>query len=78
MTEASSPVAEGLFGTSSLAMFVTWPLFVIASSDFATAQQRQWVHGRLNLIAEKKGVGQAFSFCRSTKKMNVTGRKNRD
>lgn len=61
-SEANSPVAEGLFGTSSLAMFVTWPLGVIASSDFASAAQRTWVTGRLVYIAEEKGVGQASSF----------------
>lgn len=62
VVEPTSPNTEGLFGTSSLAMFVAWPLFVAKTSDFATEQQRSWVSGRLDFIADEKGVGQASIF----------------
>jgi hypothetical protein len=62
VTEPSSPVAEGVFGTSSLAMFITWPLFVAKTSDFTTEQQREWISGRLRFIAAERGIGQASLF----------------
>jgi hypothetical protein len=61
-TEASSPGPEDLLGTSALALFLTWPLFMTKISDFATKDQRKWAAGRLRYIANEKGIGQALTF----------------
>lgn len=46
-----------LTGVSSF--FISWPIFVAATSDFATPDQRTFVKGRLTHIAEDLGVNQA-------------------
>jgi hypothetical protein len=49
-----------LMGVSSL--YISWPMFVAANSDFATANQRTFVKGRLLHIAENMGINQAYQL----------------
>ena len=41
------------------AFYIIWPMFVAASSDFSTPEQRAFVKGRLLSIAENLGVNHA-------------------
>lgn len=41
-------------------LFVMWPLFAAASSDFASSSQRIFLRGRLKHIAEMMGINQAL------------------
>jgi hypothetical protein len=41
-------------------LFVMWPLFSAASSDFATPTQRIFLRGRLKFVAEMMGINQAL------------------
>lgn len=40
-------------------VFVMWPVFAAASSDFATEAQRTFLKGTLKYISEEIGIGQA-------------------
>ena len=51
-TDKSTP--RGLAG-----LFVMWPIFSAASSDFATQSQRRYLRGRLTYIAQTMGINQA-------------------
>lgn len=42
--------------------FSMWPMFVVASSDFATEAESRWVHGRLKFIEDYMGIQQAGFF----------------
>jgi hypothetical protein len=50
------------YGTSGVAMFASWPLFVVKSSDFTSESQRTWVSGRLEYMANEKGLAQSNRF----------------
>lgn len=76
VVESTSPTAEGLFGASSLAMFITWPLFVAKTSDFATEQQRAWISARLQFIADEKGIGQASLFASVSMTSSIVSRSH--
>jgi len=58
------------------AFYVMWPMFVAASSDFATPEQRAFVKGRLVYIAENVGVNQAYKLmkvcCNTSRKPIVS------
>ncbi len=41
-------------------IFAMWPIFVAASSDFATPSQRIFLRGRLKTIADMMGINQAL------------------
>lgn len=41
-------------------LFVMWPLFAAASSDFASSSQRIFLRGRLKHVAEMMGINQAL------------------
>jgi hypothetical protein len=41
-------------------IFVMWPLFAAAASDFATPSQRIFLRGRLKHVAEIMGINQAL------------------
>ncbi|KUJ15368.1 uncharacterized protein LY89DRAFT_588204 [Mollisia scopiformis] len=41
-------------------IFVMWPLFAAASSDFASPSQRVFLRGRLKFVAEMMGINQAL------------------
>jgi len=41
-------------------IFIMWPLFVAASSDFASPSQRMFLRGRLKNISESMGITQAM------------------
>lgn len=41
-------------------IFVMWPLFAAAASDFATPSQRHFLRGRLKHVAEIMGINQAL------------------
>ncbi|KAF7883011.1 hypothetical protein EAF00_011500 [Botryotinia globosa] len=45
--------AKGLSG-----LFILWPLFSIATSDFVSESQRTWALGRMKYAAEELGVSQ--------------------
>jgi hypothetical protein len=48
--------------TSSKALggfYCIWPLLGVTSSDYATDNQRSWIRGRMNLIADVMGLNQA-------------------
>ncbi|KAF7860565.1 uncharacterized protein EAF02_010799 [Botrytis sinoallii] len=45
--------AKGLSG-----LFILWPLFSVATSDFVSKSQRIWVLGRMKYAAEELGVSQ--------------------
>lgn len=53
---------EGIFGTSVLGLFISWPLFVIQMSDFTTDEQRVWASGRLRYIGQERGLAQSYMF----------------
>lgn len=40
-------------------VFVMWPMFSAAASDFASPSQRMYLRGRLRYIAEQMGINQA-------------------
>jgi hypothetical protein len=40
-------------------IFVMWPIFTAAASDFASPSQRLYLRGRLRYIAEQMGINQA-------------------
>lgn len=50
--DITSPKALGGF-------YCIWPLFCVISSDYATDNQRTWIRGRMNLIADVMGLNQA-------------------
>ncbi|TEY84197.1 hypothetical protein BOTCAL_0019g00210 [Botryotinia calthae] len=45
--------AKGLSG-----LFILWPMFSVATSDFVTDSQRKWVLGRMKYATEELGVSQ--------------------
>ncbi|KAF8858208.1 hypothetical protein BDZ45DRAFT_403712 [Acephala macrosclerotiorum] len=51
-----------LVGTSALGLFITWPLMMCKMSDYSTDRQRRWAAGRLRVIADEMGIGQALLF----------------
>ncbi|TGO88055.1 hypothetical protein BPOR_0187g00160 [Botrytis porri] len=51
--DESDSRAKGLSG-----LFILWPMFSIATSDFVTDSQRKWVLGRMKYAAEELGVSQ--------------------
>ncbi|PQE13390.1 negative acting factor protein [Rutstroemia sp. NJR-2017a BVV2] len=54
--EENAVRAKGLSG-----LFLLWPLFSVAVSDFATDAQRTWVMGRIKYVSEELGVVQGSS-----------------
>lgn len=46
-------------GEGAAGVFMLWPLFAAASSDFATDLQRKWLVGRLSYIGTVVGIGSA-------------------
>jgi len=48
------------------AIFVMWPLFAAAASDFATPSQRIFLRGRLKYISETLGIYQAGVLLRAS------------
>jgi hypothetical protein len=54
--EENTVRAKGLSG-----LFLLWPLFSVAVSDFATDAQRTWVMGRIKYVSEELGVVQGSS-----------------
>ncbi|KAF7876364.1 hypothetical protein EAF04_001457 [Stromatinia cepivora] len=55
--EESSAYAKGLS-----ALFIMWPLFSVATSDFVTKAQRTWVLGRMKYATEELGVSQGSTI----------------
>lgn len=51
--DESNTRAKGLSG-----LFILWPLFSVATSDFVTKEQRIWVLGRMKYATEELGVSQ--------------------
>ncbi|TGO24684.1 hypothetical protein BPAE_0097g00300 [Botrytis paeoniae] len=51
--DESNARAKGLSG-----LFILWPLFSVATSDFVSKSQRTWVLGRMKYAAEELGVSQ--------------------
>ncbi|KUI71523.1 White-opaque regulator 1 [Cytospora mali] len=59
-TQAPSMSAGGRFSPPSLAgVFVMWPVFAAASSDYTTDAQRAFLKRTLKYISEEIGIGQA-------------------
>ncbi|KAM3070104.1 hypothetical protein ACMFMG_003862 [Clarireedia jacksonii] len=54
--EENTVRAKGLSG-----LFLMWPLFSVAVSDFATDAQKTWVMGRIKYVSEELGVVQGSS-----------------
>ncbi|KAF4626606.1 hypothetical protein G7Y89_g11546 [Cudoniella acicularis] len=54
-----NPEVKSLWG-----IFVMWPLFAAASSDFASVSQRTFLRGRLSYISEALGIYQASVLLR--------------
>ncbi|APA14373.1 hypothetical protein sscle_12g091430 [Sclerotinia sclerotiorum 1980 UF-70] len=48
---------EGNCAKGLSALFIMWPLFSVATSDFVTKTQRTWVLGRMKYATEELGVG---------------------
>lgn len=46
-------------GEGAAGVFMLWPLFAAASSDFATDLQRKWLVGRLAYMGSVLGIGSA-------------------
>lgn len=55
--EQNSGRAKGLSG-----LFILWPLFSVATSDFVTDAQRIWAMGRLKYATEELGVSQGSTM----------------
>ncbi|TGO42135.1 hypothetical protein BHYA_0012g00510 [Botrytis hyacinthi] len=51
--DESDAHAKGLSG-----LFILWPLFSVATSDFVSKSQRTWVLGRMKYAAEELGISQ--------------------
>jgi hypothetical protein len=56
------PDEPAVVGTSSLAMFTLWPIFLCKISDFATDAQQKWISGRLRYIANDMGLMEAAVY----------------
>lgn len=48
---------KGLSGLSML-----WPMYAVMTSDFASAEQREWMAGRMKHVAENVGVSKAIVY----------------
>ena len=47
---------------TALALFISWPLYVVYTSAYVTNNQRKWLLGRIRYIGNERGLQQAVAF----------------